>query len=421
MKRYVFLVCGLLLAAPAFAAQNSGPKDDKVASYCAAAMPRLMKTWERLVNMDSGSDNKEGLHAKQAVLVKIFKDLGGDVKAVPTKAPNEGVNSVVAVWKGTGKAKILLLNHYDTVWPKGEAAKRPFRIDDKGFARGPGVYDSQVNLAALQATLDILLNKIKTKDFALLTVICTPDEEIFNPGSQELIKDLAAKHDVAYSLDGGGPKGGQLTVSSRGIGTAILTIKGVESHSGGAPEKGRNAGYEMAHQLLQLRDLSDAAKNTDMNWTLGTFGTRINVIPGIARAEANIRVADPTEYDRIENVARERIKNKLIADCDVAFTLERQSPPFEPNAKTDALFEKIAALSQKELGRELKAFRSKSTMESCFTSQVTTAIDAFGMGGVAPHSLNEGVEVAHVEPRLYLLVRALQETMKGNMLPIGQR
>lgn len=429
MKRFVRVAALLFamssLAAPALAADakaEAKPKTDaKIAKLCAEAKPQFMKTLEMLVNMDSGSDDKEGLAAKQAVLMKMFKDLGGEVTAIPTRAPHEGFNSVMATWKGKGKAKILLLNHYDTVWPKGEAAKRPFRVDEKGVARGPGVYDSQSNLAAMQAVMDMLINKLKTRDFAVITLLCNPDEEIFNPGSQALIKEVAARHDVAYSMDGGGPGGGRLTVSCRGIGKAILTVKGVESHSGGAPEKGRNAGYELAHQILQLRDLSDKEKNTNLNWNMGSFGSKINVIAGSAKAEADVRVADTAEYDRIEKVANERIKNKLIPDCEVTFTLQRFSPPFAPNKKTDDLFAKIAALYKNEMGKDLSAFRSQSTMESTFTSQVTTAIDAFGVGGTGPHSLKEGVEVSNIEPRLYLIVRTLQETMKGNMLPIGTR
>lgn len=421
MKSILFIVILLgLIVRFATNAKAASRADAGLQAYCSGVMPRFMETWKKLVSMDSGSDNAEGLAAKRDELARIFRNLGGDVRIVPTRAPHEGFSSVLAAWEGTGKARILLLNHYDTVWPKGEAAKRPFHIDDQGFARGAGVYDSQLNLAGLEAVIDIILNKLKSRDFATLTVLCNPDEEIFNPGSQELIKEVAAKHDVAYSLDGGGPKGDRLTVSCRGIGTLTLKVKGVESHSGGAPEKGRNAGYELAHQILQLRDLSSKEKNTDVNWTLGSFGTRINVIPGVAEAVANVRVAEMGEYDRIDKTVAERIKNKLIADCDVSYELLRQSPPFEPNKATDELFDKIKAIYKNELGMDLAPFRSKSTMESTFTSQVTVAIDAFGMGGVGPHALTEGVEVKYIEPRLYLLVRTLQETMKGNMVPLGK-
>jgi glutamate carboxypeptidase len=44
---------------------------------------------------------------------------------------------VLATFKGTGKAKILLMAHMDTVFKEGSAAERPFHIKD-GRAYGPG-------------------------------------------------------------------------------------------------------------------------------------------------------------------------------------------------------------------------------------------------------------------------------------------
>ena len=65
-------------------------------------------------------------------------------------------------------------------------------------------------------------------------------------------------------------------------------MQGKASHAGSAPERGVNALYEMAHQVLQMRDLSDPATGLKMNWTMAQAGNNRNVIP------AGSAVATPT-------------------------------------------------------------------------------------------------------------------------------
>ena len=63
-----------------------------------------------------------------------------------------------------------------------------------------------------------------------------------------------------------------------------IKVTGRASHAGAAPEMGRNALYEMAHQVLQMRDLSKPQVGLKMNWTIASAGTNRNVIPAIAEA-----------------------------------------------------------------------------------------------------------------------------------------
>ena len=87
-----------------------------------------------------------------------------------------------------------------------------------------------------------------------------------------------------------------------------LKVTGRASHAGGAPEQGRNALYELSHQILQTRDLSNAATGVKMNWTLANAGSASNVIPAEARATADVRVLRVADYDGIERQVRDRIR-----------------------------------------------------------------------------------------------------------------
>ncbi len=392
--------------------------DAKILSLCEEAKEGVVAFTKKLVNMDSGSDDYPELHAKQAVLMDMLKALGGEVKAVEAAAPRQGTYNIVATWKGAGKARIMYMNHYDTVWPKGEAAKRPFTITD-GIATGPGVSDSQVNFAAIQAMLDILLNKLSCRDFACLTTLFNCDEEKMSLGSKDLIMELAARHDVVYSLDGGSLNGDKVTKSARGGAQCELFITGVESHSGSAPDKGRNAGYEMAHQILRMRDLSDKSKGTDVNWTMGKFGTKSNVIPGTAWAHANIRISQIDEWDRVKGDIEKRIQDKLFPECEIKMNFIYGRPPFTANPTTDALVQKAAGIMA-ELGKPLEGLASGGGTDSNYSSQKAPALEGLGIGGTGAHSLDERLPLDNIVPRLYLLVRLSLDTMQGKVLPLGK-
>src|SRR5205085_698069 len=87
-----------------------------------------------------------------------------------------------------------------------------------------------------------------------------------------------------------------------------------------ADDKQRNALYELAHQIMQMRDLSDPATGLKMNWTLANAGDNRNVIPAKASAVADVRVRRIADYDGIEQKVRERIRNQLIPDTKVEMT-----------------------------------------------------------------------------------------------------
>src|SRR5262249_31544856 len=116
----------LLVSAPlgAVAAEAHKPILDRAASH----QPGAIQLWERLVNIDSGTGDAEGLKAVGAIAIEELRRLGAAIETIPTPAPAAGDN-IVASLVGTGRGKVLLIAHMDTVFKKGAAAARPFRIE----------------------------------------------------------------------------------------------------------------------------------------------------------------------------------------------------------------------------------------------------------------------------------------------------
>lgn len=306
-----------------------------------------LKLLEGLVNIDSGSGYVPGLTKVSDIAIEELKKLGATIELVPNTP--EASNHVVATLKGTGKAKILLMAHMDTVFKEGSAAERPFHIKD-GRAYGPGVMDDKGGIVAAIYALKVLHN-LKFTDYAQITVLLDASEETGSGVATELIKKTAKEHDVTLNLEPGRPADG-LVVWRKGSATALVEVKGKASHAGVAPELGRNAATEVAHQILQLGKLGDGEKKTTVNFTVLKAGDRTNVIPDQASAKADVRAAVPEEFDRVEQDLARVSANKLVPDTEVKTSLVRGLPPMPQTPQSDAL----VAMAQDiygELGRTL--------------------------------------------------------------------
>ena len=370
--------------------------------------PGAIKLWERLVNIDSGTGNAEGLRTVGAIAIEELQKLGATIETVPAM-PAVGDN-IVASFSGSGKGKVLLMAHMDTVFAKGTAAARPFRIEG-GRAYGPGVGDDKAGIVVALSVLKIL-DELKFKDYARITLMLNTNEETGSRGSRALIEKLAREHDVTLNLEGG-RIGDGITVWRKGSGTINVEVKGRASHAGAAPEAGRNAAMELAHQMLQLSKLANAEKGTTVNFTVIKAGDRKNVIPDHAVADADIRALVSEEFDRVEREMAEVVKNKLIPDTEVTATLTRSFPVMPQNAQTDAL----AAMAQRvygEIGRTLQLVGSGGAADSSLSAGVfKPTLDGLSLVGGNAHTDQEFVTVDSMVPRFYLLTRMVMELGKG--------
>jgi glutamate carboxypeptidase len=394
------MIVALISLSPAVAAEAVKPILDSAEKH----KPGAIKLWERLVNIDSGTGDAEGMKAVGAIAIEELSKLGAKIETT-SSAPAAGDN-IVATFTGTGKGKVLLMAHMDTVFAKGAVAARPFRIEG-GRAYGPGVSDDKAGIVVAIGVLNILQD-LKFKDYARLTVFLNTNEETGSRGSRALIEKLAKEHDATLNLEAG-RSGDGITVWRKGSGTIKLEVKGRGSHAGVAPELGRNAVMELAHQMLQLSKLANAQKGTTINFTVIKGGDRKNIIPDFAEADADVRAVVTEEFDRVERELATAIRSKLIPDTEVKVTLIRSFPPMPQNAQIDAL----AAMAQRiygEIGRKLNLGGSGGAADSSLAAGVfRPTLDGLSLVGGNAHTDREYAEVDSMVPRFYLLTRMVME------------
>lgn len=385
---------------------------------CQAAVEPVLAQTEVLVNMDSGTDDLAGLAREADYLCRGFEEIGGRAELLQSLPAGSGRHNVVARFSGEGAARILLLTHYDTVFPAGEAAARPFTRDGEN-AYGPGVADMQASIAMLLVGLPIF-HALAGRPYAELVVFCNAEEESGSHGSRDHIRKLASEADMALNMELSGSEGDLITVSGRGMANGVLKITGQSAHSAAEPPAGVNAGLELAWQMLQLRDLSRPELRTAVNFTVGSFGSRPNVIPDHAEAIANIRVARPEEFARVEQEICQRIKNRLFSDSKVEFSMEQVFQPYGNTPEILALADRIRALAREDLGLELGYRHAIGSNDTSFSAERCPSLDGFGPGCVAMHSRDERLPIKSIAPRLYILLKTLGEICAGNLVPLKQ-
>jgi glutamate carboxypeptidase len=412
-------VCVLLAGLPQ---QARGQAHEPVLSLARDERPALLETMRDLVSIESGSRDSEGLDRLADLIAGRLQSLGGEVELVePSEVyrmedtPERIGRMVRATFTGTGAKKILLIAHMDTVYQRGMLARQPFRIDGNR-AYGLGIADDKQGIAVILSTL-AMLKALDFRQYGTLTVLINADEELSSPGSRSLITRLGAEHDATFSVEGSHAESDKLSLATSGIASINLTVEGKASHSGFRPERGVNALYELAHQLLQTRDLSDPAIGLKMNWTLANAGRTRNMIPPNGRAVADVRVLRVADYDAIETKVRERIKNQLLPDAKVSMTFERRRPPLEATPASRALGQHAQQI-YRELGKELviDPVAEGNGTDAAFAALKAKApvIERLGLQGFGAHSIEaEYVLIDSIEPRLYLLTRLIMDIAQG--------
>ena len=419
----------LAIAAIAVVPSAMAAPDARIAALAAKEKQPLLDSLSQLVGIESGSRDLPGLDKIANLIAERLRALGGQVELIePGSAASpevyrmedtpEKLGKVVkATFKGTGTKNIMLIAHMDTVYQPGMLAKQPFRIEgDKAF--GLAIADDKQGIAVILHSL-AMLKQLDFKDYGTLTVLINADEEISSPGSRALITQLGSQQDAVLSHEGSYVTEDKLSLATAGIGSVSLKVQGKASHAGSAPEKGVNAFYEMAHQVLQMRDLSDPSTGLKMNWTVAQAGTNRNVIPATATAGADVRVTKVADYDRVEKEINERAKKQLIPDAKVEVKFERRRPPLESSAASMALAKHAQGIYA-ELDRKLAADDKVAGggTDAAFAGLSTKAgvVERFGLQGYGAHSADaEYVLIDSIEPRLYLVTRMVMDISRGTV------
>ena len=362
--------------------------------------PLILRFLERMVNMDSPSLEKPLVDEFVRFVGAQFAAIGGVVEYVGTE--RFGDHLIVRFDENPSTGSILLLGHTDTVFPPGEAEKRPYRVH-QGVAMGPGVFDMKAGVAVMWAALRALraLGRLHRP----VTVLLTSDEEVGSPASRDLIQAEALKAAAVLVLEPSLPGGG-IKTARKGVGRFTVKAIGRAAHAGIDPEKGVNAIEEISAQVLQLQRLSDPDRGTTVTVGVIRGGTKSNVVPAEAAVEVDVRIRTSEEAERIARLIRDLQPTVAGARLEIRGGINR--PPMERTADTLRLFA-VAQTVAKELGSDLVEGSTGGASDGNLTAALgVPTLDGLGPIGSGAHALTESVEVDSLAARASLVAGLIE-------------
>ena len=397
------LPLALLCAAPAH-----GAAPDPVLKAAQSVRADQLKLLETLVDIDSGTDDKAGGQKASELVAAELRALGMSVDLLTAELPTLPDN-VVATLKGTGKGRILMIAHTDTVFGPGTVDKRPFRIEGNR-AYGPGVIDEKGGVVEGIIALRLLKN-LKQNDFAQITFLVETSEERGSPGTRALIDRLLNDADVELNLEPGDLPD-VLTVWRKGSNVFRIDVKGRPSHAGVAPQMGRNAAVELIHQIELASTLPNKGDGLTSNLTLMSAGSRNNIIPEDASATFSVRVRESKQADETEALFRRNATNTIVPDTKVTVTREVAFPPLPINPATEALAAMAKKIYARIGGVTIGGGNGGASESALAHARGVPALDGLGPVGSGSHTEDEHLELQTLTPRLYLLTSLLIELGK---------
>jgi len=371
-------------------------------------------TVEALVKLESPSDDKPAVDRCGEELTRRLTAIGAEVTR---SAQNTCGDHVRAEWRPTisgDTAPILLLGHFDTVWPIGTLERMPLHEHD-GRLHGPGIFDMKAGIAAAILAMRALRERRGVTPHVVM--LWTTDEEIGSATSRVLIEETARASSAVLVLEPSLP-GGAAKTSRKGVGEFELTVHGVSAHAGLDPGKGASAVHELARQVLALEALQDPDRGITINVGVISGGSRTNVIADRASAKIDARVQTMEDAARLEEAIHSLRPTRSSIRLEVSGGIGR--PPLERSAFVIRLYEQARQVAA-ALGGNLREGAAGGGSDGNFTGALgVPTLDGLGPEGDGAHAVHEHVLLDNLSWRGAFLA-GLIESLAGSSTSAIQR
>lgn len=381
--------------------QSSGDTAVEATNWLAAQEAAMVDLLRRIVDIDSGSYDKPGIDRVVEILAGFLASHGIQTETFAQERNGNVMRAQIGPRVNTGP--VLLMGHCDTVFPQGEAARRPFTVRD-GRAYGPGVADMKAGLVMNSFVMAALARRddLETPVVALFT----SDEEIASPASRDIIRAEARGARVVFNAEPGRP-GGEVVTGRRACMFFKAEISGRAAHSGTSFLTGRSAILELAEKTVRLHGLMDAQRGISVNVGLVSGGQSVNVVAPQASFEFDVRYSDPADFEALMAKIEEIMNTAHVPDTRTTFHMGGSFPPLFETADSRVVFEHYREAAGAE-GIALEGISTGGSADSGFASEAgAPTLCGTGPVGGNYHSPEEYIELPSLLRRAQILARAI--------------
>src|ERR1700723_3264389 len=401
------------------------PEGQRRLAYFEDRRDAMVATIRELVEIESPSDNKAAVDRLSEVVAQKFAALGGAVRVHRASEFGNHLQVDFADLSGNkpgdksdGKP-VLLLGHYDTVYPMGTLAKMPCRVDGDKLT-GPGVLDMKSGIALMLSAIAALRDSHPLGGTGSdenrwderrglprpVSVLLVSDEEVGSDSSRAITESLARKAAAVLVLEPSYGFEGAVKTARKGVGDYTIKVAGRSSHAGLDFQKGVNAILELARQIEKVSQFTDLKKGLTVNVGIVSGGSRKNVVPAEATAQVDVRIA------RMKDAAG--IDKKMYGlrpfnrKCKIEISGGINRPPMERTAGVAGLYARAVEIAR-DLGWKLGEAAVGGGSDGNFTAGLgIPTLDGLGGVGDGAHATHEHILISGL-PRRAALIAGLIE------------
>ena len=403
----------LLLALTLMQASSSlTPPERAIVEAVDARNAEGLALLERVVNINSGSQNFEGVREVGKVFAAEFERLGFKTRWVDGAAFKRA-GHLVADHPGTGP-RILLIGHLDTVFEPDSPFQKFERIDGNK-ARGPGIIDMKGGDVIIVQALKALQAAGALKTMNVVVVMTGDEEDSGDPQNlaREALVAAAKGADVAIGFEDG-PGDPKLAVTAR-RGTAgwEVQVKGTPAHSSQIfrDDIGYGAVYEMARILNGFREkmageahltfnpgvmLGGTSVEFDPVQLRGTAFGKTNVVAEHAVVSGDLRTLSPEQLQKSMQTMKDIVAQSLPG-TSATIRFDEGYPPMAPtqgNARLLAMYDKASRDVGAGSVTAVSPDRAGAADVSFVASEVKMILDGVGLMGSDDHTVKETADLS---------------------------
>lgn len=369
--------------------------------YFESRQEQIVQTIREFVEIESPSDDKPAADRMGAFLAGSFEAIGGRALVHPAE---DYADNLQIDFPGRDNTKpVLVLGHFDTVYPLGTLATMPCHVADDRL-HGPGVLDMKSGIALMLYAIAAL----QSWHGALprpVTVFLVSDEEVGSYSSRKITEALAKESAAVLVLEPAGPCGAVKT-ARKGVGEYILNVKGVAAHAGLDPGKGHSAIVELARQITAVSKLNNLTQGISVNPGVIRGGTRTNVIAAEASVEIDVRIGHAKQATALDRKFRALTPFDEYCTLSIEGGINRM--PMERTAGVSALYQKAQAIA-KQIDWTLEEASVGGGSDGNFTAGMgIPTLDGMGGHGQGAHAVHEHIVISELPRRALLLAGMIE-------------
>ena len=385
---------------------RQNPSTDRL-RYFVERKDEMVETIRELVEIESPSDNKQAVDRVAALIASKFEALGGNIRFHSSNDFGDSLQVDFAAGENPTSSKpVLLLGHYDTVYPLGTLADMPCKIEN-GRLHGPGVLDMKSGIALILHAIEAL-QAWHGELPRPVTVFLVSDEEVGSYSSRKITEALAKQSAAVLVLEPAAGLRGAVKTARKGVGEYKLCVKGVAAHAGLDPGKGHSAILELARQIAVIAKFNNLPQGLSLNPGVIEGGTRSNVVAAEASVRIDVRIKRAQQAAGIDRKLRS--VKPFDKHCTLEITGGINRLPMERTPGVAALYNKARKIAR-TIGWKLEEAAVGGGSDGNFTAGMgIPTLDGMGGVGEGAHALHEYIVISEL-PRRALLLAGMIESV----------